>query len=250
VFLSADAYDRFMGRYSAPLAEQFAAFARLRPGQRVLDVGCGTGVLTAEVIRRLGTTAVSAVDPSPTFVAAMRSRLPDVDVHEAVAEDLPFDGATFDASVAQLVVHFMSDPVAGIGEMRRVTRPGGVVAACVWDFAGGHTPLQPFWKAARSLDPDVDDESERPGTAEGDLVALLRDTGLGNVEQDVLSIGLEHPSFEDWWQPFTLGIGPAGAHFASLAPDRQAELEARCRSALDHGPFTVTARAWAVRGEV
>jgi SAM-dependent methyltransferase len=250
VFLSADAYDRFMGRYSEPLAERFAAFARLRPGQRVLDVGCGTGVLTVEMIRRLGTAAVSAVDPSQTFVAAMRSRLPQVDVHEAVAEDLPFEDATFDAALAQLVVHFMSDPAAGIGEMRRVTRPGGVIAGCVWDYAGRHAPLEPFWKAARSLDPVVDDESERPGTSEGDLVALFRAAELGNVEQDVLSIELEHPSFDDWWQPFTLGIGPAGAHYAGLAPNQQAELEARCRSALDHGPFTVTARAWAVRGEV
>src|SRR5918999_1920901 len=161
--VAADAYDRFMGRYSVPLAPQLADFASVTAGQRVLDVGCGPGALTAELVRRLGPAAVSAVDPSGPFVAAARERYPGVDVRRAAAEQLPFEDETFDASLAQLVVHFMSDPVAGLREMARVTRKGGVVAACVWDHAGGRGPLSVFWKAARELDPGVDDESQLAG---------------------------------------------------------------------------------------
>jgi ubiquinone/menaquinone biosynthesis C-methylase UbiE len=139
--VSADAYLRFMGRYSEPMASQFADLAGVSPGQRVLDVGCGPGALTAELVRRLGPGEVSAVEPSAPFAAAARQRLPDVDIQQAQAEQLPFPDAVFDAALAQLVVHFMADPVAGLREMGRVTRPGGVVAACVWDHAGGRGPL-------------------------------------------------------------------------------------------------------------
>ena len=136
----ADAYDRFMGRYSTPLAPQFADLAGVAAGQRVLDVGCGPGALTTELVRRLGGDAVSAVDPSEPFVAAIQQRQPGVTVRQAAAEQLPFPDRTFDAALAQLVVHFMTDPVAGLREMARVTRPGGVVAVCVWDNAGGKGP--------------------------------------------------------------------------------------------------------------
>lgn len=151
--MGADAYDRFMGRYSVPLAPKLADLAAVAAGQRVLDVGCGPGALTAELARRLSPDAVAAVDPSESFVAAARERYPGVDVRRAPAEELPFDDETFDAAVAQLVVHFMSDPVVGLGEMARVTRGGGVVAACVWDHAGGRGPLGLFWEAAREIDP-------------------------------------------------------------------------------------------------
>ena len=154
--VGADAYDRFMGRYSVPLAPQLADFAAVAHGQRALDVGCGPGALTAELVRRLGPAAVVAVDPSEPFVVAARERHPDVRVERAAAEQLPFDDREFDASLAQLVVHFMTDPVAGLREMRRVTRELGVVAACVWDHDGGQGPLSVFWEAAHELDPDVD----------------------------------------------------------------------------------------------
>ena len=135
--VSADAYMRFMGRYSEPLATQFADLAGVRGGQRVLDVGCGPGALTAELVNRAGADAVSAVEPSASFLDAARDRLPGVDIKQSAAEQLPFPDAGFDAALAQLVVHFMADPVTGLREMGRVTRPGGLVAACVWDHAAG-----------------------------------------------------------------------------------------------------------------
>ncbi len=243
-----DAYDRFMGRYSVPLAPKLADFASVAAGQRVLDVGCGPGALTGELVRRLGPAAVSAVDPSEPFVAAARERHPGVSVQRAAAEDLPFEDKVFDAALAQLVVHFMADPVAGLRELARVTRQDGVVAACVWDHAGGQGPLSLFWEAARQLDPGVDDESERAGAREGHLAELFRAAGLREVEESVLSVSVEHQSFEEWWEPFELGVGPAGAFVAALDEERQAELRELCRELLPPAPFTPPARAWAARG--
>jgi SAM-dependent methyltransferase len=246
VFVSADAYDRFMGRYSVPLASQFADFARLDPAGRVLEVGCGPGALTGELVRRLAPEQVTAVDPSEPFVAATAARYPGVEVEQASAEALPFDDETFDAAVAQLVVHFMADPVEGLREMGRVTRPGGVVAACVWDMSVG--PLGSFWEAARRADPDAPAEQGRPGTREGHLAELFTSAGLAEVEDGVLTVALDHPTFEDWWEPFTLGVGPVGVYLANLDRRRRAAVEASCRRQVGDGPFTVTARAWSVRG--
>ncbi|MGE0706854.1 MAG: class I SAM-dependent methyltransferase [Planctomycetota bacterium] len=248
--VSADAYDRFMGRYSRGLAAPMADLAGVRAGQRVLDVGCGAGALTAELVARVGPERVSAVDPSPRFVEAVALRQPGAEVRLASAEALPFADACYDASLAQLVVHFLSDPVAGLAEMARVTRPGGVVAACVWDLAAGGGPLSTFWGAVRGLDPQATDESRRAGAREGHLVELLVQAGLSQVQAAVLSARVEHPSFEDWWEPYTLGVGPAGAFVAALEPGRREELRARCQAALPAGPFAVTARAWAARGVV
>jgi SAM-dependent methyltransferase len=246
--VAADAYDRFMGRYSRVLSPQMADLARVRRGQRVLDVGCGPGALTGELAARLGPGSVSAVDPSQPFVDAVRARLPGVDARLAPAERLPFAGRSFDATLAQLVVHFMSDPVAGLAEMARVTRPGGVVAACVWDHGGRQGPLRLFWQAARELDPAADDESGLAGVHEGHLAELFEAAGLGEVEATSLPATLEHGGFDEWWEPFTRGVGPAGAFVASLAADRRAELRETCRSRLPDGPFVITARAWAARG--
>jgi SAM-dependent methyltransferase len=248
--VGADAYDRFMGRYSVPLAPPFADFAGATAGQRVLDVGCGPGALTAELVARLGAESVSAVDPSESFVDAARERNPGVDVQLAAAESLPFPSGTFDGAVAQLVVHFLPEPVDGLREMARVTRPRGVVAACVWDHAGGQGPLSPFWEAAHALDHDVFDESTLPGARKGHLAELLEETGLNEVEDTVLTVRVEHPSFEDWWEPFTLGVGPAGAYAAGLGARRQAELRERCRELLPPAPFVLSASAWAARGVV
>jgi len=248
--VEADAYDRFMGRYSVPLAPQLADFAAVAAGQRVLDVGCGPGALTGELVRRLGPAAVSAVDPSEPFVAAARARHPGVSVRRAAAEQLPFGDQAFDAALAQLVVHFMAHPVVGLREMARVTRKHGVVAACVWDHAGGQGPLSLFWEAARELDPDVEDESQLPGAREGHLVQLLQAAGLHEIEESALSVNLEHPSFEDWWEPFTLGVGPAGGYAAGLDAKGQAQLRELCRELLPAAPFVLTARAWAARGLV
>jgi SAM-dependent methyltransferase len=246
--VAAEAYDRYMGRYSAQLSPQFAELAGVRDGQRVLDVGCGPGALTAELVKRVGPAAVAAVDPSEPFVAAARERHPDVSVERASAERLPFPDDAFDAALAQLVVHFMADPGAGVAEMRRVTRGDGVVAACVWDHAGGQGPLSAFWDVARELDPDVDDESRLVGAREGDLTGLFEAAGLRDVEETALSVNLEHPTFEEWWEPYTFGVGPAGAYVAKLDPERQARLREACRSALPDAPFVLTPRAWTARG--
>lgn len=246
--VSAEAYDRFMGRYSSPLAPLLADLAGVAPGQRVLDVGCGPGALTVELVARVGPGLVAAVDPSPPFVAAVQERHPDVEVHLAGAEQLPFADASFDVALAELVVHFMSDPVAGLVEMRRVTRPGGTVAACVWDFESGGSPLSLFWQAAQDLDPGAPGEDALPGTRRGQLGELLRQAGLGDVEESTLAVDVPHPSFEDWWEPYTLGVGPAGDYVSGLDGEQLTRLVQRCRELLPEAPFTMTGRAWAARG--
>ena len=246
--VAADAYDRYMGKYSRLLSPQLADFAGVRYGQRVLDVGCGPGALTAELVERLGASAVSAVDPSEPFVAAARERHPGVEVLRASAEQLPFPALTFDAAVAQLVVHLMADPNRGLAEMARVTRRTGVVAACVWDHGGDQGPLSLYWRAALVLDPDVDDESQLAGVREGHLAELFEAAELHEIEETVLWVSLEHSTFEAWWEPFTKGVGPAGSYLASISAERQVELRETCRSMLRRIPFVVTARAWAARG--
>ncbi len=246
--VAAEAYDRYMGRYSRLLSGQLADLASIRRGQRVLDVGCGTGALTGELVARLGPSAVAAVDPSEPFVAATRARHPGVDVRQAPAERLPFPDDAFDAALAQLVVHLMKDSVAGITEMARVTRRDGVVAACVWDHAGSQGPLRLFWDAARALDPDVDDESDLPGTRDGQLAELFEAAGLREIEATALTVSLEHPTFDAWWEPFTRGVGPAGDYLASLDADRRTELRDGCRRSVPSEPFVIAAVAWAARG--
>jgi SAM-dependent methyltransferase len=223
----------------------FADLAGIRAGLRVLDVGCGPGALTAELARRAGPDAVSAVEPSASFAAATRDRLPGVAVRQATAERLPFPDASFDATLAQLVVHFMRDPVQGLREMGRVTRPGGTVAACVWDHAGDRGPLGAFWQAVRELDPAAYDESSLPGVREGDLARLFGQAGLGQAEVSTLTVRVRQASFDEWWDPFLLGVGPAGTYVASLTPERQAALRERCRRLLPADPIEISATAWA-----
>ena len=248
--VAAEAYDGFMGAWSEPLSAHLIEFADVRPGQRVLDVGCGPGALTAELVRRLGADAVFAVDPSAPFVAAAAARNPGVDIRLASAEALPYPDGSFDVALAQLVVHFMADPVAGLREMARVALPGGVVAASVWDFAGERGPLGPFWEAARELDADVVDESRLAGARRGHLAALFETVGLGKLEAGELKVERAYENFDAWWEPFIWQVGPAGALVASLDPDRRAALRERCRSMLPDGAFVLTAVAWAERGVV
>jgi ubiquinone/menaquinone biosynthesis C-methylase UbiE len=247
--VSADAYLRFMGRYSEPLAPIFADLTGVRRGHRVLDVGCGPGALTAELERRVGAAAVSAVEPSPSFAAAVRDRLPGVDVRASPAEQLPFPDGTFDAALAQLVVHFMADPVRGLREMARVTRPGGTVAACVWDHAGDRGPLAAFWAAVRATDPVAPDESSLAGVRDGHLAALFTEAGLARPQAGTISVTTRYASFADWWEPFTFGVGPAGDYLASLSAPRRAALREHCQRQLPAGPIEVHATAWAVVGQ-
>jgi SAM-dependent methyltransferase len=246
----ADAYDRFMGRYSKLLAPQFADFAGVTAGQRLIDVGCGPGALTTELARRVDPADISAIDPTESFVDAIRVGLPDVTVRQASAEEIPFEDAMFDAALAQLVVHFMANPVKGIGEMARVTREGGVVAACVWDNRAGHGPLGAFWQAAHMLDPDVDAEPGSPGSREGELAAFFGEAGLGEIEDSSLAVSVEHATFEEWWEPYTLGVGRIGDYFNRLGTVGQAQLREACRELLPPAPFVLTADCWAVRAIV
>src|SRR6187200_3178389 len=184
----ADAYDRFMGRFSEPLAVAFVDAVGIAPARTALDVGCGPGALTAVLVDVLGVDQVAAADPSAPFVAAVGDRLPGLDVRLAPAEDLPFADDGVDLALAQLVVHFMADPVAGLREMARVTRPGGVVCASVWVFAGDLAPLTPFWTAARELDPKARDEAGVPGAGQGQLPELFAKAGLREVEEKPLQV--------------------------------------------------------------
>ena len=246
----AEAYGRFMGRFAEPLADQFVEVAGLAPGRRALDVGCGPGALTARLVALLGEAGVSAVDPSEPFVTAARERLPGVDIVVGGAEALSFDDDTFDATLAQLVVQFMTDPVAGLREMARVTRPGGVVAATVWNHAGGVGPLSHFWDAVREVDPLAGDESGLAGVGRGDLARLFEEAGMRGARESVLTVEVPIESFEQWWEPYTLGVGPAGAYVASLDEMGREALRAECEKGLPAGPFTVSASAWCVAATV
>ena len=246
--VTADAYGKFMGRYSDPLAVLFADWIGVAPGLRVLDVGCGPGALTAVLVERLGAADVAAVDPSHSFLASARDRFPDLEVREGVAERLPYAAAEFDVAAAQLVVHFMKDPVAGLREMARVTRPGGVVAASVWDHAGAGGPLTPFWRAVRHGTPQAAGESDLPGAREGQLAQLMRQAGLHDVEESSLTVHVRYASFDEWWEPYTYGVGPAGDYVKGLDDAKREQVRARCAEALGPGPFEVRASAWCVRG--
>lgn len=238
-----------MGRYSEPLGTVFADWVGVRRGERALDVGCGPGALTSVLIDRLGVGQVAAADPSEPFVEAIRARFPDLVVHRAPAEQLPFGDDEFDQTLAQLVVHFMQDPVTGIAEMARVTKPGGQVSACTWDLAGDRSPLNPLWSAARRLNPSITDESHLAGAREGHLEELANEAGLTEVEAGEIAVTVTHPSFEEWWEPFTLGVGPAGDYVKTLDPQARSALREECRSGFPaEGAFDVTAVAWTVRG--
>ncbi|HEY9290775.1 MAG TPA: class I SAM-dependent methyltransferase [Microlunatus sp.] len=244
--VAAEAYGRFMGRYSEPLAELFSSYAGIEPGQRVLDVGCGPGALTARLTELLGQDRVAAIDPSAPFVEATRERC-RVDVRQGVAEQLPYPDAGFDVALAQLVVHFMRDPIAGLTQMQRVTRPDGIVAACVWDHAGGHGPVSTFWEVVHELDPSAGDESQLAGVREGDLVRLFAGAGMTSVEDDQLTVRVGYRDFDQWWEPYTLGVGPVGDYLRSISGSDRSRIRTECAHRLPDNSFTVEARAWAVR---
>ncbi len=248
--MPAEAYDRFMGRYSRQLGLQMISLAGVRAGHTALDVGCGPGVLTGELVALLGAEAVNAIDPSESFVEATRGRYPGVDVRRASAEALPFADDRFDVAIAQLVVHFMEDPVAGLAEMRRVVRRGGAVAACVWDHAGGHSPIATLWRVVATIDPGARDEADLAGAREGHLAHLFQDAGLDDIRAAEVSAEVEYSTFDAWWEPFLLGVGPAGQYVHSLDERRRQELSDACRELLGPPPFRITAHAWAVAATV
>jgi ubiquinone/menaquinone biosynthesis C-methylase UbiE len=249
--VAGDKYDRFMGRYSRKLAPELIAFAGVEPGMRVVDVGCGPGPLTERLVEVVGAESVAAADPSEPFVAAATGRAPGADVRRAAAEELPWDDDGFDAALSQLVVNFMRDADAGASEMRRVVRPGGIVAACTWSYAKDMQMLRAFWDASRRLKPDAPDEGStmRYRSVE-ELDELWRRVGLSDVETDHLTVETTYTGFDELWEPFTFGVGPAGAYVESLEPDERDALRRELFTGLNEpdGPFTLSATACAVRG--
>lgn len=249
--VSGEVYDRFMGRYSTRLAAPFADAAGIEAGQTVLDVGCGPGALTAELVRRVGAANVAAVDPAPQFVDAVRERLPGVEAQVGRAEELPFPDGRFDASLAQLVLHFVSDADATAREMRRVVRPGGTVAGCVWDFGDGMVMLREFWGAATAIDSSAPDEAlTRPFGRDGEIGELFERAGLQDVATGALETDARYESFDEFWAPFLTNTGPAGAFIDSLDEDGRARLreDLRARLGSPEGAFTLPARAWYATG--
>ena len=248
----AEHYDRFMGRYAPTLAAAFADAAGVVPGMRVVDVGCGPGGLTHELASRTDPSGLAAIDPAPQFAAACQERHPAVDVRVGGAEELPWEDGSFDAAMAQLVIAFMRDPDRGVREMARVTRPGGTVAVCMWDIAGGGmTMLRIFWTAVRSIVPDAAGEQRRAGTQEGDIADRFRRAGLEDVSESVLTARAEYAGFDDFWEPFLYSVGPSGEYLRSLDAEQQAAVREGCRAALPaDGPFGLDARAWFARATV
>lgn len=245
--VSAGDYDRFMGRFSAPLGALFADVAGIAPPARALDVGCGTGALTRVLAERLGPAAVAAVDPAEGFVAAVRDRLPGVDARVAWAEELPFADGAFDATVSELVVHFLADPDAAFAEMVRVTRSGGVVAACVWDFDGDRAPHSPFLRAVRES-VDRAPSPRRPGTFRGDLAARLTAAGCRDVRETELTVTEGADDFDAWWDLHALGIGSTGRMLDGLDDATIERVRMRAWELVGSGPIRTTATAWAARG--
>lgn len=246
-----DAYARHVGRYGDALSAAHADAAALRAGDSALDVGCGPGVLLANLAQQLGADRVAGIDPSEPFVEAARAALPGVDIRLGAGEQLPFDDDAFDVVLSQLVVNFMSDPDAGVREMRRVARRA--VTSCVWDYAGEMMMLRVFWDAALELDPDAPDEGHTMrNCSPAELVALWGRAGLRVVETRALQVEARYADFDDYWLPFETGIAPSGAYCASLNADARAVLRDRCFRRLGSplSEFTLTARAWFVSGTV
>lgn len=250
---AAEVYDRYVGRYSPRLAEAMCEAASIRPGQRALDVGCGSGALVAALAERLGAENVAGIDPSEPFVEAAREKVPGARIVVGPAESLPFEDDEFDATLSQLVVNFLADPDQALREMSRVTRPGGVVAGCVWDYGGEMILLRAFWDAAKALDPGAADEATTMRFATPDeLEGLWRRAGLAEVEVTPLVVEASYDDFEDLWAPLPTGVGPAGAHVAALGPEQQAALrdELARRIGKPDGPFSLSARAWCAAGRL
>lgn len=219
------AYDSFMGRYSVGLAELFADAAGVEPGQTAVDVGCGPGALTGVLVARLGAGAVAACDPTPGFLAECAARHPGIEAVPGRAESIPFGTDRFDHAMAQLVLHFVSQPEQAAAEMSRVVRPGGLVSACVWDFADGMEMLRGFWDAALTIDPDAPDEARtlrfgRPG----EIANLFAAAGMIDIEESTLDVSSRYESFDELWRGFLAGVGPAGAYCVALPDDHRAGL--------------------------
>ncbi|MFE9463043.1 class I SAM-dependent methyltransferase [Streptomyces virginiae] len=255
VWAQGDAYERYMGRWSRRVAEVFVARLGVPAGLRWLDVGCGTGALTAVVAARCGPRAVVGLDRSPGFLRTARAAAP-APARFAIADAsaLPVRDASFDTVVSGLALNFLESPSTAVAEAARVVRPGGLVAAYVWDYAGGMALLSHFWTAAAAVDPAAAalDEGRRfPLCRPGPLHALWTGAGLADVTVAPVEVPTVFGRFEDVWEPFLSGQGPAPGYVARLNPAARDRLRTRLAAALPTGPdgsVSLTARAWTVRG--
>jgi SAM-dependent methyltransferase len=252
-----EAYHRLMGRWSRRLAPLLIEFAKVQERDRVLDVGCGPGSLTGALLERTRSEVV-AVDPASTYIEYARQQFasPQARFQVGDAQSLSFADAIFDRCLSLLVLNFVPDARRTVSEMCRVTRPGGTVAAAVWDYEKGMEMLRILWDTAVALDPAAESRHERnmPYCRQGELGVLWSKCGLQQVEETPLVITLEFSSFQDYWLPFINGPGPSGSYVSGLAPESQRALQDRLQDILLGGPgdrpFTLRARAWAVRGLV
>jgi len=257
MFADAQAYERFMGRWSRLLAPKFLAFAGIGDATSVLDVGCGTGALSLEVAARNRKALVMGVDLSKEYVAYANQQDHDqrARFEAGDAQHLLYPDGSFDAALSMLVLNFIPQPQQAVTEMRRVTKPKGRVAAAVWDYGDGMQMLRTFWNAAVSLDPGVEkvDEKHMPLCRSGELRDLFTRAGLDHVNEKAVEIELRFQSFDDYWEPFMLGQGPAGAYMKTLNAEKAGALRDRVRRRIETefgGPsFRLGARAWAVRGD-
>ena len=252
LFSDALAYEDLMGRWSVRLAPLFAEFARVADGARVLDVGCGTGSLVQFLVGTTRRSQIVGIDPVAPFVEYARGRVKDPRVSFEVGDALalPYPPASFDGALSLLVFHFIPDADKAAREMRRVTRPGGTVAACTWDRSMELSAL--FWNVASELDPSVEAKRPQRLNQAGQLGELWRATGFRDVEERALEISMDFGSFEDYWKPLEKGVGPQGAYLVALAPERRKALrhalEAHLRARGAPGAFSLRAKALAVRG--
>jgi SAM-dependent methyltransferase len=258
MFSEAEAYERFMGRWSRQLAPALAEYSDVNDGGAVLDVGSGTGVLAFAVRDATTTTRVLGIDRSPEYVAHASTKNTDSRVRFAVgdAQALRLADASFDRTMSLLVLNFVPDRRRALGEMIRVTKPGGVVSSAVWDYGEGMEMLRVFWDEATALDPAAlpRDEKHMPLCKQGELAALFRDAKLEAISETAFVARLRFTSFDDYWEPFRLGQGPAGAYVAELSREREEALRERLRRRLlgDGADRTIEmqARAWAAKGTV
>jgi SAM-dependent methyltransferase len=246
VWAAGAAYEPFIGRWSRLVAHEFLTWLAVAPGRRWLDVGCGTGELTRAIVRCAAPGEVIGIDPSEGFLAYARAKTAGAQFREADAQALPFEDESFDAVVSGLALNFVPDPALALREMRRVTRQRGTVAAYVWDYAEGMHMLRIFWDAA---DAGALDEARRfPLCRPAALQELFE--ALNWVELRAIEVPTVFRDFDDYWQPFLGGQGPAPTYVASLDEAGRTALRERLRTTLPRGEIRLLARAWAIRGVV
>ena len=259
MFEKAEAYDRFMGRWSRRVAPLLLSFAGVPDSGRILEIGSGIGTLAFELAKRAGGVHVTGIDLSAEFVAYAVSKnlFPDrASFHVGDAQQLSFTDATFVATISSLVFNFIPDPKKALRELRRVTQPGGRISAAVWDYGERMLMLRTFWDAAAKADAGAEKlhEKHMPLCRAGELSQLWRDAGLESVHEQPLDISMRFDSFSDYWEPFLEGQGPAGAYLRTVDSDRlqiiRSAVKRQLSISLEREAFTLPARVWAVRGTV